>query len=283
MKQITWIFTCLYILAAIFIGFFSAYGNSSTLFKVALFYPLFSIAVFWVVYLFLQRFETKYKEKILVFFGLALLLIAFFAFRISDAIEKFRVTNTKVWDVQDEILLSQNGNPIGIRIRYNIQVPMSQREGVGVALFPISPNFNKNGLSLKNVVGETKNPSSNGFRGGVAYHMISDLRPDYVYWDGEGAWCYSYEYHDKTLLNLIEEFKNSDKKIKTQFRILIYLYVNPSKGGDNLYQEFDGVLAPGIVYQGITKNLYSPEEFYESAVKEGLYECPKLLFEAIEP
>ena len=152
------------------------------------------------------------------------------------------IASSKVLDVYDEPLLTSNGNIIGIKVKYKIRFPKDMSYAGG----PQAPSadFGKYGLYLTPQKTDINPPlSGGGYRGGVEYTFNIDYIPFFIRNDGPSkSLCI---WHVDAVNDL------SQNNSKAKFKIMI----------------------PEANYTGLTEHEYSPQVFYQSAIKEGAKDC----------
>ncbi len=158
----------------------------------ALVFFVVSLSTIWFFYIFFERTQPARKS---IWFALVAICIsglivpAWWATeKISNAYHAFledNFRNTTVTNFQDEVLFTQENNPIGIRLHYTVTVPNSGhyspmpsvgdgkgRAGhfylVAVKINPL-PQLDGRGVSL-----------AGNYKANVPYEIIADLRPQFL-------------------------------------------------------------------------------------------------------
>jgi hypothetical protein len=150
--------------------------------------------------------------------------------------------NSKIWDVHDEPLLTDNGNLIGVKFKYKIRFPRDMANAGGPQA-PIA-EFGKYNVYL--VARKTAiNPplGAAGYKGGVEYTFNVDYLPFFVRNDGPSKSLCIWR------VDVVNEV--AQDKAKAKFKIMI----------------------PEVNYTGFTEREYSPQVFYQNAIKEGAKDC----------
>ena len=223
------------------------------------------VLVLWVGFFSLRKIEFRYKTGGFVAFSLALSLWVKPAWRIEIAVEEHEdrettatVRGIRVFDVTDEPLLTSQGKPLGIRMRYCVRFPHA-------GVYPPAPVLTATderlqAHSMRIIRAEitprpeaTRSGSSNTgayarYKGNVTYRFVVDLVPGFVIVSpDESKSCLFF-------LNANEKNAATTSDAKTRFRVHI-------DGTD-----YGGYLggAPQV-----TKNAYSVREFYQNAVANG--------------
>ena len=92
----------------------------------ALGYFLIGNTIWWWVFTRFRKNDAPLYYTLLG--GVGLIALGFGAgavpHAVDSAIEEYKLTNTEVSDVSNELLLSEQGNPIGVRLRFKLRFPM---------------------------------------------------------------------------------------------------------------------------------------------------------------
>lgn len=162
---------------------------------------------------------------------------------------------TEVTGMQDELLLSPQGDPIGVRLRYSVRFPVSdyfwQSAGLeagnnlGVGVWA-------DGRRISEVAEPpllSAGPGVRRYEKDKSYSFTTDFIPNFLMWNQEN-----------TRLCIVDP----PPEYAAAFRELI------SKGSPLRYT----ITISGTKYQGATQNAYDLRSFYESAEKEGATHLP---------
>lgn len=221
-------------------------------------YLIIAIISLWRINTIINRSNSKRKSNDFFFSGLviAVLLVGaiFASLELLADIEIYQMEkhaeDTEVFDMKDEILFSQKGNPIGIRLRYSMRFPDNN-------YFWESPTMSSEtylgGISMMYPANLTINPPMIGtdplrYEKGKIYNFTIDMMPTFI-----------IQNVDKTKSCIRKppvEFKDAFQKL-IQSNETISLTIR--------------IL--GTRYVGVTNNTYNIKLFYDSAIKEGAFEC----------
>jgi hypothetical protein len=223
------------------------------------------VLALWVGFFCIRKIEFRFKTGGFVAFALALSLWVKPAWRIETAVEEHEDRETistlrgiKVFDVTDEPLLSGQGTPLGIRMRYSVRFP---RDGV----YPPTPVLTATDERLQahsmRVIHTEITPRPEAahsdslntgtyarYKSNLTYSFVVDLVPGFVILSPDkNKSCLSF-------LNPAEKAAVTTSDSTTRFLVHI-------DGTD-----YGGYLggAPQV-----TKNAYSVREFYQGAAKNG--------------
>jgi hypothetical protein len=183
------------------------------------------------------------------------------------------IANTKVWDVRDEMLLSDKGNPIGIRVSFSVQFPRADYYGASpwlslpdvdayamvmqvIGVRQVEPSSSPPGTSAQ--AGHAWNQPLK-YEAGRVYSLVYDLVPMFItpvsfekLYQGERVFC--LRVPDAT--NAPAEYETFQKLIgsqrETKFKIRIW---------DTPYEN------------QWTQNEYSFRTFYDGFLKEAPEPC----------
>lgn len=178
-------------------------------------------------------------------------------------------------NVTYEPLLSEKGNPLGVRLRYDILFSTDGDYAHSLNMFPLSEIDDSRGLVAMEVINETIDPRPEPpsyatpqthvdmnrllehgreawFKGGVIYHFVVDLLPDFV---GQNA--------SKTKFCVDEEHYKS--KVRSQ-------QVWEAMRTSSIPVKYR-VVMNRIDYAGETEPFYPPRIFYDGFLREGAVKC----------
>lgn len=179
------------------------------------------------------------------------------------------VTRTGVQRVTYEPFVSQSGNVLGMRIRYDVQFSTDGVYRVYPHVFPVYAAFRWRGEVTMKVQDESIDPPPEAlpgsdartllrysvparYKGGVVYHVTADLVPDYVIYntDRTRACIYNYKFQPiPARAATWEAIKASDAPAK--YRVDL-------EGAD---------------FQGETDPFFPQRTFYENFLREGAPDC----------
>ena len=223
MIAIAIVFTLLFLVVAAGLALGSIHGPNY-LETMALLYVVVANAVWWWSFAQFRRRGLKIGYFALV--GVGLLALGFVfggaAHLYSEFKNNYRVENTKITGVRDELLRNEDGQPIGIRFEFIAEFPFSMYYSIEPNIRPttdypskVGPlipasTYNLSPLDMR-VVAKSVEPFPSRedralfeqyqgdlpgfglrFDSGVAYHFRFDLTPSYVRKDKSGAYCIAY-------------------------------------------------------------------------------------------
>jgi len=223
------------------------------------------VLVLWVGFFSVQKIEFRYKTGGFVAYALALSLWVMPAWRIEIAVEEHEDRETiatlrriEVSDVTDEPLLTSQGKPLGIRMRYSVRFPRAGLYPPAPLLAATDERFQAHSMR---VIGAEitprpdeiqSDPSSTGtyarYKGNVIYSFVVDLVPGFVIVSpNKTKSCLSF-------LDANEQNAVTTNNVTTRFRVHI--------DGTDYGGYFGGA-------SQFTKNVYSVSDFYQDAVANG--------------
>jgi hypothetical protein len=181
----------------------------------------------------------------------------------------------------DEPLLSEKGNPIGVRLKYSIRFPVDGSYSPFPSLYPERASRGFTGALGMRVHKGSVEPEPDGaqksnqwvfggrgtFKAGVVYNFSVDLIPNYIFFnDQKGAFCFQTKAYIQpsgpgatghpTLRERFEREVTSETKLRYRLSI---------SGVD-----LDGrqPLQPLL-----TEMSYAPNAWYQSYRREGAVDC----------
>jgi hypothetical protein len=223
------------------------------------------VLVLWVGFFSIRKREFRHKTASFVGFALALSLWMKLAWRIELAVEEHEDRETiailrriEVLDVTDQPLLTSQGTPLGIRMRYSVQFPRAGLYFPAPTLTAIDERFQARSMRIIRAEilprpEEMRSDASNTgtyarYKGNVTYSFVVDLVPGFVIISPDKTKsCLSF-------LNAGERNAVAMSDDTTRFRVHI--------DGTDYGGYFGG--APQF-----TKNAYSVRDFYQDAVANG--------------
>jgi len=223
------------------------------------------LLVLWIGFFSIRKREFRYKSASFVALAVALCLWVTPARRIEFAVEEHQdreiiatLRRIEVLDVADEPLLTSQGKPFGIRMRYSVQFP---RAGPYFPTPTLTPTDQRFGERSMRIIGteitpqpeEMHSDSSNTgtharYKGNITYRFVVDLVPGFV--------VVSPDKSKSCLLFLNARERNivTTGEATIHFRIHI--------DGTDYGGYFGGA-------SQFTKDTYSIKDFYEDAVANG--------------
>ncbi len=261
-KTVGIVFTILYIVAAYFLAVLLSIHGPELIGYFAAGVLIIAIVLLWCIYFLVE--SRGFTHSTLVFFlsastvGLLLLgtIIASWGplVDLDSYFQKKRAANTEVFDMKDETLTSSQGNTVGIRLTYSMRFPDSNYFWHSPYVFPEKYL----GVSIwtdMRMVNRTIDPPMIGtdllrYEQGKTYNFIVDLIPYFVVPNAD---------HTRTrpcIMKPPKEYTDAFQKV-----------INSDEA-----VHFNITIA-GTNFRGATANPYSPKVFYDSAIKEGAFEC----------
>ncbi|MCE3255244.1 MAG: hypothetical protein K0R25_738 [Rickettsiaceae bacterium] len=254
------VFTIIYAIGAGFLSILgSVHGPSLFIYFSAGFLAI-AILALWGVYFFVKRRDFRHDFAIFFFGALAIgliltgTIIASWSPIVDLDIRKSekRSENTIISNMTDEVLLSDKGNPIGIRLKYSISFP-DEDHNWG---FPMASPEKNLGVSIWSDMTT------------VNHHVEPSVMGDKVDKNEQGK-VYNFTF------DMIPYFVRQDVK-KTKKCI-----DKPSKQYEEAFQKLIqnselirfNIRISGANFSGTTANAYDLKEFYDSAIKEGVRDC----------
>lgn len=238
---------------------------------------LISSTILWSVYKFLKNKNYQYKTLIFLFCTFIIIGVMEFLLPVSPfkttyqlRVQQKAINSIVVSYISDEVLLSENNNPIGIRIKYSAQIP----EGgiYGIAPYFLDRNDNSQEPYQVQMARTGKaiiepapskyedDPLSNKFKADTVYNFTADFIPKFlVFNNGEKVPC--IDFYTENNFTETDLKKWLEESISTQYRTSIRVYNNRA------------ITAPGIGKDFVTNHSYNIKDFYLSALKEGAKEC----------
>jgi hypothetical protein len=253
-------FSTLYVLLSLLLLAFSVHGPSSLPYFAGG-YLVLSLTVLWLIFFRLQRPGTRHPTALFCATGGVLAGFSVLAFllahAISSGIEKWTVAHTEVANVHDEPLLSAQGNPIGIRVRFSIRFPRTDFHAPHPYLTPEESFLRETGtLFFLHVIRESVEPEPEK----TLYQLSFDMIPNFLVQNATGdKLCVAYPPPDARTRERFDQLLRDQTEIRTRYQLSIWesSYGTPWRGGKEEW----------------TENSYSPLAFYQSARQKGAPDC----------
>lgn len=182
--------------------------------------------------------------------------------------DPYKITRAQVLSWSDEPLLSERGNPIGLRLKFAMRFPT---DGAYQPYPQAQPErFGQTGALGLRVYRATLTPAPEGltatpqlffgarpvFKGGVVYEFTVDLVPNYAqYQEPKRAFCLQTKAYSQA--GLRERF---EREVMSQARVRFRFSITGS--------DLDGR------QPSLTEHSYVPNDWYQNYRKEGAAECP---------
>jgi hypothetical protein len=186
---------------------------------------------------------------------------------------EYKVVRANLVSWSDELLLSEKGNPVGIRLKYSIRFPVDGSYSPFPVLYPERPSRGYTGALGMRVHKGSVEPEPDGaqksnqwlfggrgtFKAGVLYNFNVELIPNYaVFNEQKGAFCIQTKTFIQPGANhtLRERFEREvTSPIKIRYRLSI-------SGADSDYRQ-----------PLLTENTYAPNLWRQSFRREGAGDC----------
>ncbi len=190
---------------------------------------------------------------------------------------EYKIVRAEIVNWRDEPLLSEKGNPIGIRLKYSIRFPVEGSYSPFPSVYPERVSLGFTGAlgmrvhkgSVEPAPDGVQNPSQGifggrgNFKAGVVYNFTADLIPNYVAFNEQkNSFCLQTKAYSQqagqqgSQTSLRERFEREvTSEMKIRYRLTI-------SGAD-----LDGRQPV------LTENAYRPMAWYQGYLKEGAGEC----------
>jgi hypothetical protein len=182
---------------------------------------------------------------------------------------EFKIVRVQVTAWSDAPLLTDKGNPIGIRLKYSIRFPADGSYSPQPQVYPERISSGYTGALGMRVARGSVEPMPDGlqnpgqfflgaranFKGGTVYHFTVDLVPSYAMFDEQKkAYCLMTKSYRQQ--GIRERF---DREVMSEQRIRYRLSFSGS--------DLDGRTPT------LTENAYVPNAWFQGFVREGVVEC----------
>ncbi|MGH9940055.1 MAG: hypothetical protein ACREAM_27770 [Blastocatellia bacterium] len=189
---------------------------------------------------------------------------------------EYKVVRAQIVSWKDEPLLSEKGNPIGIRLKYSIRFPVDGSYSPLPSVYPERPSYGFTGALGMRVHKGSVEPEPDGaqksnqwvfggrgiFKTGVAYNFTVDLIPNYAAFNEQkGAFCLQTKTYIQSGApggqpGLRERF---EREVMSETKIRYRLSIS---GAD-----------PDGRQPLLTERTYTPNAWYQSYRREGAGDC----------
>ncbi len=184
----------------------------------------------------------------------------------------FRVENTKIYDVHDELLFTEDGDPFGIQFSFKAEFPETNYYYISPLLRPqISPSGRKpdpNDMRVLNFSAKPPLKHEYYFKKGVVYDIVFDMVPGYLWSNPQSQ---PAKNNLKTKYCMQYPTVNIQVLTRNEFEAIITNDI-PEKYETMLHGTSYGDYhsGKGLTY---TLNEYNPNDFYTTYKKNELEEC----------
>jgi hypothetical protein len=189
---------------------------------------------------------------------------------------EYNVIRAELVSWKDEVLLSEKGNPVGIRLKYSMRFPVDGSYSPFPSLHPARTGYGFTGALGMRVNKGSVEPEPDGaqksnqwifggrgiFKTGVVYNFTVDLIPNYAYFNEQkGSFClqtkaYIQPSGTPSQPTLRERF---EREVMSQTKIRYRLSIS---GADSDWRQ-----------PLLTENTYAPNAWYQSYRREGAGDC----------
>ncbi|OGT64315.1 MAG: hypothetical protein A3I13_01640 [Gammaproteobacteria bacterium RIFCSPLOWO2_02_FULL_47_50] len=270
------VFTVLQWICAFFLVIVSIHGPSS-LPALTLFWLILIQVILWSGFIIFRRSENRYAAIYLFFLGIVTTVSAPLIYFIAEKYDAYRwnniLSNTKIYDVHDNVLLASDGLPFGIRISFKAEFPYTDYNYITPVLRPQSDRYGTSiGPNDMRVLRYSTSPVLKRdyyFRKGVTYDIVFEMVPGYL-----------IPRHNKITLSGNDEqikyclqypVENTHAMTRKMFEHMI-----TADNADNYLVMLHGT-AYGDIYSGyspeFTRNRYNPADFYNTYKIKNFQEC----------
>jgi hypothetical protein len=182
---------------------------------------------------------------------------------------EYRIVRSQIVKWTDEMLLSEKGNPIGIRLKYTIRFPLDGSYSPYPSIYPERVGYGFTGALGLRVHRGTVEPSPDGlqnnaqwmvggrgnFKAGTDYNFTIDLIPNYaVFNEQKKSFCLQTKSYSQP--GLRERF---EREVMSETRIRYRLSVSGT--------DLDGR------QPSLTETAYVPGVWYQGYLMEGARDC----------
>jgi hypothetical protein len=196
----------------------------------------------------------------------------------NAVVGEYKIVRSQITDWADEPLLSEKGNPIGLRLKYSIRFPVDGQYSPFPQAFPERITSTYTGALSLRILRSSVTPLPEGmqpgqqlfgagrqtFKGSVTYNFTIEMVPSYAtYNEQKKSFCLATRAYTQggqppgNQQSLRERFEREImSEMKIRYRISF----------------------PGTDLEGrtpvLTENSYSPGSWHQSFAKDGVTECP---------
>ena len=230
-----------------------------------------ALAVLWGGWTFLKYKTHKYRTLFSLGFSIVVIIAVEILMPITPLkayLQQRAIDSVQAQNVSDKILLSPSGNPIGIRLIYDVTFP---RDGVySISPSQYAPLDEKNELyplQFGTFLNTTIKPEPSileagqrSFKAHTPYHFVFDSVPNFLRFD---------ESSKRYCIYLQPNNNYADTDVKSSMS-------NAGKIQYKTYIQIDGptsVTNRVVTKEYVTQHSYSVKEIYDGAVSQGASAC----------
>ena len=236
------------------------------------FWPtLISLATLWGGWTLLKYRAHKYRTLFSLGFSIVVIIAVEILMPITPLkayLQQQAIDSVRAQNISDEVLLSANGNPTGIRLIYDVTFP---RDGIySISPSQYAPLDGKNELyplQFGSFLNTTVQPEPSipeagqrFFKAKIPYHFVFDSAPNFLRFD---------ESSKPYCIHLQPNTNYTDADVKTSI----------NNAGNVKYKTFIQIDGPTsftnrvVTKEYVTQHSYSVKEIYDRAVNQGVQFC----------
>jgi hypothetical protein len=270
------VFTLLHWICAFGLIIFSVHGPSS-LPAMTLFWLIAIQVILWAGFIIFRKSKNRHAAVYLVFIGILTTASAPMIYFLADKYDSYRwnniITKTKIYDMRDELLLTGEGLPFGIKLSFKAEFPYTDYNYVTPIMRPQSDRYGTSiGPNDMRVLHYSATPALKRdyyFKKGVAYDIVFDMVPGYLIPkqnqnlttenELQPEFCLQYPIENVHTLtrDTFEEMITVDNP--DNYQVILH-----GTGYGNIYSGRDAVL---------THNQYNPAVFFKTYTILNIDEC----------
>jgi hypothetical protein len=181
------VFTLLHWICAFGLIIFSVHGPSS-LPAMTLFWLITIQVILWTGFIIFRRSKNSHAIVYLVFIGILTTVSAPMIYFLAEKYDAYRwnniITKTKIYDMRDELFLTGDGLPFGIKLSFKVEFPYTDYNYVTPIMRPRSAGYGASpGPNDMRVLRYSATPALKRdyyFKKGVTYDIVFDMVPGYL-------------------------------------------------------------------------------------------------------
>lgn len=228
------------------------------------------IGFLWVIirYINIRRKRLQPPNYLKWYYVVWIILASFLLIR-GVIIPQYVARNISISNIKDELLISPLGNPIGIRLTYDVNFPGSSTELVEPVIYPEKGYDVYGPLNMyyqsQQVTGPDNKEQVWKFGAGVmkeggVYHVIADTVPSYDSIRHSDIYA---KLHQKCFEGRGGSYQSQNERLQNELAVF--------SGQRHFIIDFGSFYYPRRLqsFNTVTQNSYDAKVFYESYVKEG--------------